>query len=130
MLKKAVRWALVALFLGCAERERLTFPEAPSDGDETGPATRIDVPVAAETVIVSGDLFVVSGLTADPDGVDTVYIDVSGLNLAFPPLRGDGADTVRFGVPFSTASIPGTTVDVRVFGVDELGNRGNTASRR
>jgi hypothetical protein len=95
-----------------------------------GPVTRIDAPVAAETVLVSGDLFVLTGSSADPDGVDTVYVQITGLNLVFPPIRGDGADTVRFGLPISTVSSPGATVDVSVFGVDELGNRGNSAQRR
>jgi hypothetical protein len=129
MLKRAARGLVVTLILGCAERDRLTFPEdVPNDG--VGPVTRIDTPAAGDTVLVSGDLFVLTGSTYDVDGVDTVYIEITGLNLAFPPLRGGGADTVNFGYPFSTVSSPGATVDVKVFGVDELGNRGRSVERR
>jgi hypothetical protein len=121
----------VALIGGCAERDRLTFPDdTGSSGDGVGPVTAIDQPGTFDTVLVEGDRFVLTGHSVDADGVDTVYFDVDGLNVSFPPLRGEGADTVWFGLPFSTIGFSGDTVLVRVHGVDLLGNAGQIVSRQ
>jgi len=115
---------------GCAERDRLTFPDDPGSGDGAGPVTAIDQPAAFDTVLVEGDRFVLTGHSVDPDGIDSVYFDVDGLDVAFNPIGGDGADTVRFGLPVSTIGHNGATVLVRVHGVDMLGNVGQTVSRQ
>jgi hypothetical protein len=129
--RRAVWWLVLALIGGCAERERLTFPvDTGNNGDGVGPVTSIDKPGAFDTVLVEGDRFVLSGHTVDPDGVDTVYFDVSGLNASFAPLRGEGADTVSFGLPLSTIGFSGATVLVRIHGVDMLGNVGQSVSRQ
>jgi hypothetical protein len=94
-----------------------------------GPVTTIDRPGIAETTITAGPNFVVNGRTADPDGVDTVRFLVSGGGDNFPPFVG-GGDSVRFGLPISTAGHQGDTLDVEVYGVDSLGNRGASAFRR
>jgi hypothetical protein len=129
--RRAVWWLVVALIGGCAERERVTFPtDTGNNGDGLGPVTSIDEPGASDTVLVEGDRFVLSGRTVDPDGVDTVYFDVNGLDVSFAPLRGGGADTVSFGLPLSTLGFSGVTVLVRIHGVDMLGNVGQTVSRQ
>lgn len=129
--RRGVWWLVVALIGGCAERERLTFPnDTGGSGDGVGPVTSIDEPGAFDTVIVEGDLFVLAGHSVDPDGVDTVYFDVDGLNVSFAPLRGEGAETVSFGLPLSTIGFSGATVLVRIHGVDMLGNVGQTVSRQ
>jgi hypothetical protein len=129
--RRAVWWLVVALIGGCAERERVTFPtDTGNNGDGAGPVTSIDEPGASDTVLVEGDRFVLSGRTVDPDGVDTVYFDVNGLDVSFAPLRGGGADTVSFGLPLSTLGFSGVTVLVRIHGVDMLGNVGQTVSRQ
>lgn len=121
----------VGLVLGCAERDRLTFPDdTGGSGDGVGPLTAIDEPGAFDTVIVEGDQFVLTGHAVDPDGVDTVYFDVQGLNVGFAPLLGQGADTVSFGLPLTTIGFSGATVLVRIHGVDMLGNVGQTVSRQ
>lgn len=128
---RAVWWLVLALIGGCAERERLTFPDdTGGSNDGIGPKTVIDDPGAFDTVLVEGDGFVLTGHTVDPDGVDTVYFDIGGLNLSFPPLWGEGADTVSFGLPFSTVGFSRATVLVRVWGVDMLGNVGQSVSRQ
>lgn len=91
--------------------------------------TTIDRPGIAETTVTAGPNFVVNGRTADPDGVDTVRFLVSGGDDNFPPFVG-GGDTVRFGLPISTAGHQGDTLDVEVYGVDSQGNRGASAFRR
>jgi hypothetical protein len=114
------------LLIGCSERERLTFP---NPGDQIGPVTTIDRPGIAETTVTAGPDFVVNGRTADPDGVDTVRFLVSGSGDHFAPFIG-GGDSVRFGLPLSTAGHQGDTLDLEVYGVDAEGNRGASAFRR
>ncbi len=121
----------IVLIGGCAERDRLTFPDdTDGSGDGVGPVTAIDEPGAFDTVLVEGDGFVLTGRSVDPDGIDTVYFDVDGLNVTFNPLRGEGADTVWFGLPLHTIGFSGATVLVRIHGVDMLGNVGQTVSRQ
>lgn len=115
---------------GCAERDRLTFPDGPGSGDGVGPVTAIDEPRAFDTVLVEGDRFVLTGHSVDPDGIDSVYFNVDGLDVGFNPLWGEGADTVSFGLPLSTIGHSGATVLVRVHGVDMLGNVGQSVSRQ
>lgn len=130
MLKRALSPALLALLLGaCSERERLTFPSNDPGGQDEGPITRIEVP-SVDTVLTEGDPFILSGRTVDPDGVDTLYFEVLGTGQAFLPLQGEGADTVTFGLPIPTIGLSGTTVIVRVRGVDLLGNPGLAAIRQ
>jgi hypothetical protein len=115
----------------CAERDRLLFPSGPSAGDGVGPITLIDRPLGADTTVNAGPEFFVNGRTVDPDGVDTVYFFVIGGTDNIPPFRPTPAsDTVRFGLPISTAGLEGDTIHIQVFGVDVRGNRGSTASRR
>jgi hypothetical protein len=129
--RRGVWWLAVALIGGCAERDRLTFPDdTGGSGDGVGPVTAIDEPGAFDTVLVEGDRFVLTGHSVDLDGVDTVYFDVDGLNVSFSPLKGEGADTVFFGLPLSTIGFSGATVQVRIHGVDMLGNVGQSVSRQ
>jgi hypothetical protein len=131
VLRRRVWWLAIVLIGGCAERDRLTFPDdTDGSGDGVGPVTTIDQPGASDTVIVEGDRFVLSGHSTDPDGIDTVYFDVNGLNVGYRPLPGEGADTVRFGLPLSTLGFSGATVLVGIHGVDMLGNVGQTVSRQ
>jgi hypothetical protein len=74
-------------------------------------------------------VFFVSGRTGDSDGVDTVYFETDGGVSAFPPFVAS-ADTVRFGHPITTNGLSGSTITVRVFGVDRLGTHGDTATRQ
>jgi hypothetical protein len=131
LLRRGV-WCLAIVLIGaCAERDRLTFPDdTGGSGDGFGPVTSIDQPGAFDTVLVEGDRFVLSGHSIDPDGIDTVYFDVDGLNVGFNPLQGDGADTVSFGLPISTIGHSGATLLVRIYGVDMLGNAGQSVSRQ
>lgn len=124
---------LIALWLGigCAERDRLLIPSGPDPGDGAGPVTSIERPNGPDTTVPAGPQFFVNGRTVDPDGVDTVYFLVIGGSDNIPPFRPNPAsDTVRFGLPISTAGHEGDTLHVQVFGVDLSGNRGATASRR
>lgn len=118
----------IGLGTGCDERERLTFP-TPSDG--VGPVTTIDQPNGADTTIFPGALFMVNGTTVDPDGVDTVYFFVAGGNESHPPFSPNPPQTtVRFGIPLATFGHSGETFEIHVHGVDVLGNRGGTSTRR
>jgi hypothetical protein len=127
--RRAFRWAAFAILMGCSERDRFTFAsEDPGNG--AGPRTMIDVPSAGDTVVVEGDLVIVSGRTVDPDGVDRVFFQVTGVGLSFAPLDGDGADTVHFGLPIPTLNHGGDTVTVQVYGVDRLGDEGPRSVRR
>jgi hypothetical protein len=129
MPKRALPLVLLALLAGCDERERLTFPSNEPGGDDEGPLTTIEVP-SVDSFLTEGDPFIVSGRTVDPNGVDTVYFEVFGTGQAFLPLPGGGADTVTFGLPIPSIGLSGTTVIVRVRGVDELGNQGLAAIRQ
>lgn len=120
---------LLALLAGCEERERLTFPSTDPGNDEEGPVTTIDVP-SVDTVLTEGDPFIVGGRTVDPNGVDTVYFEMVGSGQAFLPVVGNGQDTVSFGLPVPTIGRSGSTIVVRVRGVDVLGNQGLTAIRQ
>ena len=129
MPKRALPLVLLALLAGCGERDRLTFPSNEPGGDDEGPLTTIEVP-SVDSFLTEGDPFIVSGRTVDLNGVDTVYFEVFGTGQAFLPLPGGGADTVTFGIPIPGIGLSGTTVIVRVRGVDELGNQGLTAIRQ
>ena len=126
-------WLLIvpgagALVTGCAERDRLTFP---NQSDGIGPVTVIDQPAGGDTTIDAGPPFFVNGRSIDSDGVDTVRFLVAGGNQGFPPLHPSSrTDTVRFGVPISTNGRSGQAVQFQVYGVDREGNQGGTAFRQ
>jgi hypothetical protein len=122
-------WVSVAVLVGCGERDRLTFPTA-DPGNGAGPVTNIDDPQVGDTVLTAGDPFVIAGRTFDPDGVDRVFFQLSGVDQNFAPLDGGGADTVRFGLPILTGGHSGDTVIVQVHGVDLLGQEGSHSVRR
>src|SRR6266540_5915181 len=117
---RAIRWAAVAVLVGCGTRDRLTFPtENPGNG--SGPITEITHPGTPDTVVIEGDLLIVQGRTFDADGVDTVYFELGGVNQGFSPITGRGKDTVDFSLQLSTINSGGATVVLRVHGVDLLG---------
>jgi hypothetical protein len=121
-------WVALALVAACGERERLTFPtEIPSD--HVGPITVILEP-AEDTVLTAGDAFVLGGQSFDVDGVDSVFFDLSGTNLNFSPLAGNGANTVDFGLQIPTSGHAGTTILVRIHAVDIAHNQGDVVERR
>jgi hypothetical protein len=126
---KLVRGVLLALLVGCEERERLVFEPDPVDQDQDGPLSHIDPP-SRDTTLTEGDAFVIGGRTVDPSGVDTLYIEVGGANLSYLPLEGDGRDTLAFSINLPTAGLFGRTVTVGVHGVDVIGNVGPTITRR
>jgi hypothetical protein len=124
---KAVWGILVALLLGCGERERLTFETDPED--TLGPTSLIDPP-SRDTTLTEGDLFVIGARTVDTSGIDTVYIELEGANLDYLPIDADGADTLTFSINLPTLGLSGRTITVGVFGVDVIGNIGPTVTRR
>ncbi len=126
MRAKAVWGILVALLLGCGERERLTFETDPTD--TVGPSSHIDPP-SQDTTLTEGDLFVAGARTVDTSGIDTVFIEVEGANLSYLPLDAHGVDTLRFSINLPTIGLSGRTITLRVFGVDVIGNVGPTVSR-
>ncbi len=122
-------WALAGAILGCGERDRLTFPvENPGNG--SGPQTTITRPEVADTLLAAGEAFTLTGLSADPDGVDVVRFQVVGAGVSFGPLDGGGADTVRFSIDLPTLGHSGDTILVQIFGVDAVGDLGPTATRQ
>ena len=119
---------LLAGLSACDERARLIFGP-PSDSQ--GPDTTIDSPETADAHIPAGPQFHVSGRSVDPDGVDTVYFDITGGNEQFMPFVPNVfQDTVNFSIPVSTFGKAGDVVNVRIFATDLHGVRGDTASRR
>jgi hypothetical protein len=127
--RQILAWAGTAFLAGCGTRDRLTFPSE-SPGDGFGPTTEIAEPSVPDTAIVAGHLLIVAGRSFDPDGVDTVYVEVSGINQGVAPIPGEGKDTVDFAVQLSTTNHSGATVLVQVHGVDLLGNLGSIISRQ
>jgi hypothetical protein len=127
MLGNAVRGVLLALLLGCEERDRLTFETDPTD--RVGPISQIVQP-AHDTVLTEGDFFVVGARTVDTSGIDTVFIQVEGANLNYLPIDANGVDTLNFALNLPTIGLSGRTVVLEVFGVDVIGNVGPTISRR
>lgn len=129
-MPKTTPWlVLIALLMGCDERDRLTFPSNQPGDDDQGPITVIDIP-SDDTVLTEGDPFVVSGRSIDPAGVDTVYFTIDNGGVNFSPLTGEGADTVRFGLQISTIGRSGQTITVSAIAVDVLSNQGGSAIRR
>jgi hypothetical protein len=126
---RVFRWVALAALVGCGTRDRLTFPsENPGDGD--GPITEITHPATHDTTVTEGDLLIVQGRTFDPDGVDTVYVAVGGVNQGFAPILGQGKDTVDFALQLSTIGSSGVTVIMQIYGVDLLGQQGDIVSRQ
>ena len=78
-IRRVIWWSAVAAVAGCGQRERPTFPTE-SPGNSAGPVTEILQPEAPDTTVVEGDLVFVEGRASDPDGVDTVYFEIGGLN--------------------------------------------------
>lgn len=126
---RAFRWAGLLMLTACGTRERLTFPTENPPGNNEGPISEVTHPEAQDTAVTSGDLLIIQGRSYDPDGVDTIYIAVSGTNQGFAPILGEGDDTVNFAVQLSTISDAGAHVTVQVFAVDRLGDRGPSVSR-
>jgi hypothetical protein len=123
-----VMWGvLIALLVGCEDRERLVFDPVPVDHE--GPISHIDPP-SRDTTLLEGDAFVIGGLSVDPSGVDTLYIEVEGANLSYLPLDGEGRDTLHFAITLPTQGLRGRTITVGVHGVDVIGNVGPTLTRR
>ena len=121
-------WSVSLLAIGCNERDRLTFP---STSDGVGPVTLIDQPSGTDTTVAAGSEFFVTGRTIDPDGVQTVNFLVIGGSQGFPPIRpSQPTDTVRFGLPLTTAGFSGLTLEVQIYGVDAQGNQGIPVLRR
>jgi len=129
MLKTAAWLALVVLLAGCDERERFTLPTDGPANDEEGPVTDIDIP-GQDTILNPGEPFVVGGRSMDSSGVDTVYIAIDGGVVNFSPIPGEGADTVRFGLPIPTLGQSGEVITITVRGVDLFGNRGAPVFRQ
>jgi len=130
MPAKPVWGILVALLLGCDERERLTFETEPDD--TVGPSSSIDPP-SSDTTLTADDVissFVLGARTVDPSGIDTVFIAVEGANLSYLPIDANGDDTVSFAVTIPIGNLAGRTIVVGVHGVDVIGNVGPTVSRR
>jgi hypothetical protein len=127
MPAKAVWGILVALLLGCDERERLTFETDPED--RVGPTSHIDPP-SQDTTLTEGDFFVIGARTVDTSGIDTVFIEVENANLSYPPIDANGVDTVSFSINLPTIGLSGRTITLGVSGVDVIGNVGPTVSRR
>lgn len=127
MSKTVVRGVLLALLLGCEERERLVF--GPDPDDRQGPTSTINPP-ATDTTLTEGDPFVIGARSVDPSGVDTVFIEVEGANLSYLPLDAEGEDTLNFAISLPTAGFAGRTILIGVFGRDVLGNVGPTVTRR
>lgn len=127
MPAKAVWGVLVALLLGCEERERLTFETDPED--RVGPTTHIDPP-SSDTALTEGDLLVIGARTVDRSGIDSVFIEVEGANLNYLPIDANGLDTLSFALSVPTIGLSGRTITLGVFGVDVIGNVGPTDSRR
>jgi hypothetical protein len=121
--------AIALLLSACSTRDRVTFPTQET-GDGFGPTTTITVPDRADTTVTEGDVFFVQGQTVDGDGVAAVFIELGGLDQAFTPIDGQGADTVRFAIPLSTIGHLGDTAIVRVHGVDRVGDQGPPAIRQ
>lgn len=124
---KAVWGILVALLLGCDERERLIFETDPED--RLGPTSSINPP-SQDTTLTEGDPFVIGARTVDTSGVDSVFIEVDGADLSYLPIDADGVDTLNFAFTLPTLSLGGRTITVAVHGVDVIGNVGLTVSRR
>jgi hypothetical protein len=118
---------LLALLLGCDERERLTFETDPTD--RVGPTSQFTQPTQ-DTVLTEGDFFVVGARTVDTSGIDTVFIQVEGANLNYLPLDAQGVDTFSFALDLPTIGLSGRTIVYEIFGVDLIGNIGPTISRR
>ena len=71
------------------------------------------------------------GRATDPDGVDTVYFELDGVNFNLSPI--DGAGTGHRGVrlrALDAATSRRDTVVLRVYGVDLPGSQGDFVGRR
>jgi hypothetical protein len=124
---KLVWVVLLALLVGCEERERLVFGPDPSD--RQGPTSTINPP-ATDTTLTEGDPFVLGARSVDASGVDTVFIEVEGANLSYLPLDAEGEDTLSFSISLPTQGFAGRAIVIGVFGKDVLGNIGPTVTRR
>jgi hypothetical protein len=121
-------WLVLGMASGCSERDRLTFPvEHPGDG--VGPFTNITRPSVPDTTVIEGDLLILTGYSVDPDGIDTVYFEVSGAGQGFAPITGEGADSVTFALQLSTLGNSGGNILVRAYAVDGVGDRGSASVR-
>lgn len=117
---------LVGSLAGCSTRDRLTFQGPPAGG--AGPITTVIRP-RGDTTVRAGPGVVIQGISRDPDGIDTFYADVVGGVTTFPPFPGNDSLFI-FDLPVTTNNQSGQTITVRLFATDELGDRGDTVTRR
>lgn len=119
---------------GCDDRERVTAPGSGpgpggGGGDDQGPAVVIEIPPGDVTVNAGPAVFV-AGRVTDPDGVDSLYAESDGGITEFLPFKHDGSIVMTFGLPFGTNGLSsGTSFTIRIFAVDQGGQRGDTAYR-
>ncbi|HTO73151.1 MAG TPA: hypothetical protein VMJ30_05000 [Gemmatimonadales bacterium] len=119
-------WAGAALWLagvGCAERERLTFPPV----KDTRPTSRITVP-STDVAVTAGPQLTMIAIFDAPLGLDTIYTETDAGSPRFPPLVG-AQSPATIGYPFSTAGRAGDTLVLKVFATDVTGQRSDTAIR-
>jgi hypothetical protein len=129
VLRHGMWWLVLAMAAGCDQRERLTFPtEVPHL--PLGPVCIITRPLAEDTLVTPGDVIEVRGLATDPDGVDSIYFELEGVNFTLAPIVAQGLDTVDFAFRLSTNNFVADTVVLRVFGVDVPGSQGDFVGRR
>lgn len=127
-----VRLATVLCGVGavaaCQPRERLTFT-APG-GNGSGPTVAITSPGKGDTTIHVGDSLNVGGYAIDPDGVDSVWFSVQGINFQVSPVFGNGStDTVFFEQHFNGSAFADTgKVYFFATAVDQLSDTGFTRS--
>lgn len=129
LAKRRVCWAILGVLVGCGERERLTFPEE-QPGNGSGPVTNITRPGSGDTLVSGDEQFVVTGFSADPDGVDAVFFEVEGAGVTYAPLNGQGSDTVHFSIQLPTLGRAGDTIFVQISAVDLVGDAGVSSIRR
>lgn len=116
----------MALTLGCAERERPTFPTGSGVG--VGPEVTITDP-EADTNIVAGTTVLVGGTVFDEEGIDTVFFGTIGTASELPPYSADGVARVRFSFPLQLGGNPGDTVILSIYAANLQHVRGDPARR-
>jgi hypothetical protein len=130
--KSALRGALpaaAALALGaCGDRPRITF----QSDDDVGPTTTIQVP-AQDTSATDGTFVLITGFSADEDGVDSVFFETEGTPERFPTFivpASERRDTVTWSIQVSTRLLQGNVISIFANATDPLGNIGTAAVRR
>lgn len=115
--------ALLAGVTGCEDRPRLFAAAGPGDGQ--GPLVSVTTPLEFDHVRVISPGFPIDVHATDPDGIDSIWVDLSPNINTLQAAGGDGAQSKSVGYTVAivdSTGLSGDTLRILVRARDLLGD--------